>query len=112
MEFGKSCYRILEYPDLLKLPKEGDQNKTKWVMYGASNAYMIGSFDGKSFTPEYGKYYFVTGTIYAAQTFSNIPESDGRRIQIGWDCSSLECLLFYPKYSYFSIHIDLCICLR
>ena len=53
-------------------------------MYGASGTYMIGSFDGKRFTPEAGKYYYSTGSIYAAQTFTNIPESDGRRIQIGW----------------------------
>ncbi|WP_345331179.1 DUF4980 domain-containing protein [Mucilaginibacter defluvii] len=73
-----------ECPDLFELPVDGDKGKTKWVMYGASNTYMIGSFDGKKFTPESGKHYFSTGTIYAAQTFTNIPESDGRRIQIGW----------------------------
>jgi fructan beta-fructosidase len=73
-----------ECPDLFELPVDGNKNKTKWVMYGASNTYMIGSFDGKTFKPESGKHYYVTGTIYAAQTFSNIPESDGRRIQIGW----------------------------
>jgi fructan beta-fructosidase len=53
-------------------------------MYGASGTYMIGSFDGKAFTPEAGKYYYTTGALYAAQTFTNIPGSDGRRIQIGW----------------------------
>ncbi|MGM9479463.1 2,6-beta-D-fructofuranosidase [Pedobacter sp. GSP4] len=73
-----------ECPDLFELPVDGDKAKTKWVMYGASNTYMIGTFDGKKFTPESGKHYYVTGTIYAAQTFTNIPESDGRRIQIGW----------------------------
>ncbi|WP_256007248.1 glycoside hydrolase family 32 protein [Pedobacter deserti] len=73
-----------ECPDLFELPVDGDQNNKKWVMYGASNTYMIGSFDGKVFKPEGGKYYFSSGSIYAAQTFNNIPESDGRRIQIGW----------------------------
>ncbi|RYY37880.1 MAG: 2,6-beta-D-fructofuranosidase [Sphingobacteriaceae bacterium] len=73
-----------ECPDLFELPIDGDKSKTKWVMYGASNTYMIGTFDGKMFTPESGKHYFSTGTIYAAQTYTNIPESDGRRIQIGW----------------------------
>jgi len=73
-----------ECPDLFELPVDGDKSKTKWVMYGASNTYMIGTFDGKKFTPESGKHYYVTGTIYAAQTFTNIPEADGRRIQIGW----------------------------
>ncbi len=73
-----------ECPELFELPIDGDENNKKWVMYGASNTYMIGSFDGKIFTPESGKHQLGTGTIYAAQTFSNIPASDGRRIQIGW----------------------------
>ena len=73
-----------ECPDLFELAVDGDENNKKWVMYGASNTYMIGSFDGKTFTPESGKHFFSSGTIYAAQTFTNIPESDGRRIQIGW----------------------------
>lgn len=73
-----------ECPDLFELPIDGDKSKTKWVMYGASTTYMIGSFDGKTFTPESGKHYYTTGTIYAAQTFGNMPERDPRRIQIGW----------------------------
>ena len=44
----------------------------------------LGDFDGKAFTPEHGKYYYTSGTLYAAQTIGNIPESDGRRIQIAW----------------------------
>lgn len=73
-----------ECPDLFELPVDGDRQHSRWVMYGASNTYMIGSFDGKTFTPESGKHYFSAGTIYAAQTYNNIPEQDGRRIQIGW----------------------------
>jgi fructan beta-fructosidase len=73
-----------ECPDLFELAVDGDQNNKKWVMYGASNTYMTGSFDGKTFKPESGKHFFSSGSIYAAQTYNNIPESDGRRIQIGW----------------------------
>ena len=71
-----------ECPDLFELPVDGNPNNTRWVMLGASNTYMIGTFDGKIFMPEGGKYRFCTGSIYAAQTFSHVP--DGRRIQIGW----------------------------
>ena len=71
-----------ECPDLFPLPVDGNPNNVRWVMLGASNTYMIGSFDGKVFTPESGKHRFSTGAIYAAQTFNNVP--DGRRIQIGW----------------------------
>ncbi|MBP5394079.1 MAG: glycoside hydrolase family 32 protein, partial [Bacteroidaceae bacterium] len=71
-----------ECPDLFPLAVDGNPNDVRWVMYGASNTYMIGSFDGKVFMPESGKHRFSTGTIYAAQTFNDV--LDGRRIQIGW----------------------------
>lgn len=73
-----------ECPELFELPIDGDKSNTRWVMYGASGTYMLGTFDGKTFKPESGKHYFTTGSIYAAQTYTNIPDSDGRRIQIGW----------------------------
>ena len=71
-----------ECPDLFPLPVDGNPSDIRWVMLGASNTYMIGRFDGKTFTPESGKHRFSTGAIYAAQTFNHTP--DGRRIQIGW----------------------------
>jgi fructan beta-fructosidase len=73
-----------ECPQFFELAVDGNKKNLKWVMYGASGTYMTGTFDGKVFTPETGKYYFGNGSLYAAQTFDNIPESDGRRIQIGW----------------------------
>jgi fructan beta-fructosidase len=73
-----------ECPDLFELPVDGDPANTKWIMYGASGTYMIGAFDGKKFMPEAGKYYYTTGSFYAAQTIAGIPDADGRRIQIGW----------------------------
>ncbi len=73
-----------ECPELFELPVDGDKGNTLWVMYGASGTYMLGDFDGVAFTPRYGKYVFQTGTAYAAQTFNNIPASDGRRIQMAW----------------------------
>lgn len=73
-----------ECPELFELPVDGDKNNTMWVMYGASGTYMLGSFDGEEFKPVAGKCCYTTGSIYAAQTFTNIPSSDGRRIQLGW----------------------------
>lgn len=73
---------FFECPDLFPLAVDDDPQDVRWVMLGASNTYMIGRFDGKTFTPESGKHRFTTGSIYAAQTFNNVP--DGRRIQIGW----------------------------
>lgn len=73
-----------ECPELFELPVDGDPVHTRWVMYGASGTYMIGTFDGREFKPEAGKFRYTAGSIYAAQTFTNIPAADGRRIQIGW----------------------------
>jgi len=74
-----------ECPELFELKIDGNPKNTKWVMYGASGTYMLGNFDGKKFTPETGKLSYCFGAIYAAQTFNNMPETDGRRIQLGWD---------------------------
>ncbi len=71
-----------ECPELFELPIDGDPNNTKWVMYGASGTYMLGTFDGKVFTPESGKHQYTAGAMYAAQTFTNMPNN--RRVQIGW----------------------------
>lgn len=73
-----------ECPELFELAIDGNPNNTKWVMYGATGTYMLGSFDGKTFTPEAGKYFYGKGSMYAGQTYTNIPDSDGRRIQIAW----------------------------
>lgn len=77
-----------ECPEFFELPVDGNPGNKKWVLYGANGSYMLGKFDGKTFTPESEKQFYLTGKMYAAQTFNNIPESDGRRIQIGWGQSS------------------------
>lgn len=71
-----------ECPELFELAVDGNENNKKWVMYGASGTYMTGTFDGETFTPENGKYFYSWGSQYAAQTYNDTP--DGRRIQIGW----------------------------
>ncbi|MDE5656251.1 MAG: glycoside hydrolase family 32 protein [Muribaculaceae bacterium] len=73
-----------ECPDLFELPVDGDPTRLLWVMYGASGTYMLGHFDGERFTPISGKHRYTAGTGYAAQTYSDIPAADGRRIQISW----------------------------
>jgi fructan beta-fructosidase len=76
---------FFECPDLFELPLDGDPRKAKWVLTAASSEYMVGTFDGEKFTPETAKLPGQRGKgFYAAQTFSDIPRSDGRRIQIGW----------------------------
>ncbi|MCY9447989.1 GH32 C-terminal domain-containing protein [Bacillus haynesii] len=100
-EFGEgegSHGGLWECPDLFELPVEGRPNETKWVMQvsvgdgavsgGSGMQYFVGSFDGTTFKNEnppnrvlwtdYGK------DFYAAVSWSDIPESDGRRLWLGW----------------------------
>lgn len=74
-----------ECPDLFELPVDGDRANTRWVAWEAGGRYLIGRFDGKSFIAESGPHPSRFGANdYAAQTFSDLPASDGRRIQIAW----------------------------
>jgi fructan beta-fructosidase len=76
---------FFECPDFFELPVDGDAKNTRWVLSGASSEYRVGRFDGKTFLPETAMLPDQRGKdFYAAQTFSNIPDKDGRRIQIGW----------------------------
>jgi fructan beta-fructosidase len=72
---------FFECPDFFELPLDGGAKK--WVLTAASSEYRVGSFDGKTFTPETPKLPGHRGKgFYAAQTFSDEPK--GRRVQIGW----------------------------
>ncbi len=74
-----------ECPELFELPVDGNEASRLWVLYGGSGDYLLGDFDGRQFTPRTQAIKFSYGNcFYASQTFSDIPESDGRRIQIGW----------------------------
>ncbi len=105
--FEKSGFGIFKSRDLVNWEKvceltiEGDDEcpafyplespeGRKWVLQGAFDKYVIGTFDGKSFTPE------VTGALgythnsspdsqtiaYAAQSFTDLP--DGRTVRYLW----------------------------
>lgn len=76
---------LFECPDLFELPIDGDAKNRTWVLTAANSEYAFGSFDGKKFVPEQTRLFGHRGRgFYAAQTFSDIPASDGRRIQMGW----------------------------
>jgi fructan beta-fructosidase len=93
-----------ECPDLWYLPVDGDPNNKKWVLEidlgqgsiagGSGGIYFIGDFDGKTFTADNtvlpksakGPHQWVDfgADYYAAVSWSNVPESDGRTLWIGW----------------------------
>jgi fructan beta-fructosidase len=75
----------IECPDLFELSVEGDAGDSKWVFWTANNVYVVGDFDGTKFTPTDKPQRFEFGANrFAAQTFSDIPSADGRRLQIAW----------------------------
>jgi fructan beta-fructosidase len=86
----KSHFKGLhECPDFFELPVDGDTNNKKWILHGGSSSYFIGSFDGNTFTAESPELHYAEGknthgddTLYAAQSFVNMP--DGRRVQMAW----------------------------
>jgi len=84
-----------ECPELFQLSVDGNQKNMKWILYAANGRYDIGQFDGKKFIPESKGIEFNYGNcFYASQTFNNIPEKDGRRIQIAWGLNPLPGMPF------------------
>jgi len=84
-EWKSHIHGFYECPDLIQLQVTNRPNEKKWILFDGDGSYLLGDFDGETFTPEsakmkgdYGKNY------YATQTWSNIPEDDGRTIQIAW----------------------------
>ena len=79
---------FFECPDFFELPVDGNPNDTRWVLYGADGKYQLGDFDGTQFAaqaPASGKYTQDYGAhFYAAQTWHDVPASDGRRLQVAW----------------------------
>ena len=87
-----------ECPDLFELPVEGEPGATKWVLQvdsgrghpwtGSGCQYFVGEFDGVRFRndnpPETALWLDWGRDFYAAQSYAGVPDTDGRRIVIGW----------------------------
>ena len=94
-----------ECPDFFPLPVDGDPEIEKWVFWVADGHYLVGGFDGSRFVPQtrpllaYCGGAEKPGSGYAAQTWSDIPPEDGRRIQIAWLQSDLPGMSFNQQMS-------------
>lgn len=83
---GKDTW-LYECPGLEELKIEGEDG-TAWVLWGADNAYAVGSFDGATFRPEAERLAGVVDAreggrpYYAAQTFAHAP--GGRSVWVAW----------------------------
>jgi len=105
-DFGKDIGAhggVWECPDFFQIKVEGTNDK-KWVLIqnlnpggangGSGVQYFIGDFDGKTFTldTEFAKRVSTENAVwldygkdnYAGVTWNNVPDSDGRRLLIGW----------------------------
>jgi fructan beta-fructosidase len=91
---------IWECPDLFPLAVDGDPDNIKWVLHvdmnpgaiagGSGSQYFVGDWDGETFVADdsisggeimwadYGTDY------YAAISWNNVPEEDGRRLWLAW----------------------------
>jgi levanase/fructan beta-fructosidase len=104
-DFGKGIGAhdgVWECPDLFPMKVE-NSDEVKWVLIqslnpggyngGSGTQYFVGEFDGKEFKldpsmenlPEKHDYWIDYGKDnYAGVTWSNIPDSDGRILFMGW----------------------------
>jgi fructan beta-fructosidase len=84
---------FFECPDIFELAVDGKADQRKWVLLAANDEYILGTFDGKTFSKESGKHKGNYGNcFYASQSYSDAP--DGRRIQIGWGQAKLPGMPF------------------
>ncbi|WP_323670662.1 glycoside hydrolase family 32 protein [Galbibacter sp. EGI 63066] len=105
-EFGQNIGAhggVWECPDIFPMQVEGT-DEVKWVLIqslnpggynsGSGTQYFVGDFDGKEFTldPDFKNdleqehtYWIDFGKDnYAGVTWSNIPDTDGRKLFLGW----------------------------
>ena len=84
-EFKNHMPGFFECPDLVELPVNRRSEDKKWVLFDGDGSYVIGTFNSEIFVAESPKIPGDFGSnYYATQTWSNIPETDGRTIQIAW----------------------------
>jgi len=84
-QYKSHVYGFFECPDLVQLSVDRRPDDKRWVLFDGDGSYVIGQFDGEKFQPESAKMWSDYGkNYYATQTWSNIPTSDGRTIQIAW----------------------------
>lgn len=80
INFGYEC------PDMYELPLDGDTNNTKWILQDANGSYLVGQFDGETFTPEQDVLVMDVGPdFYAAQTFFRPTFPTNKVVQIAWN---------------------------
>ncbi|TQN32254.1 fructan beta-fructosidase [Haloactinospora alba] len=89
---------VWECPELFELPVDSDPDTTRWVLVvsinpggpagGSAVQYFTGDFDGTAFTsdgpPQRVLWADEGSDFYAAQSWSDVPDRDGRRLWVAW----------------------------
>jgi fructan beta-fructosidase len=80
IDFGFEC------PDIYELPVDGVASNSKWVLQDAAGAYLLGAFDGTTFTPDSttAEHMDTSSVFYASQTFNRQSFPDARVVQMPW----------------------------
>lgn len=80
---GTFAEELYECPGMVALPVDGSRTHAKWVLWGASGDYWIGSFDGNNFAAETPRLRGDYGpNFYAAQAYDDLP--DHRVVLVSW----------------------------
>ncbi len=84
-QYKSHIHGFFEYPDLFQMKVSNRPEESKWILFDGDGSYLIGNFDGDKFTPETAKMKSDFGkNYYATQTWRNVPEENGRNIQLAW----------------------------
>jgi len=92
-----------ECPDLFEMPVAGNDNDRKWIFLSGAGRwsegdcarYVIGSFDGTTFSPESDPIPIEWGGWnYSTQTYSDAPA--GRHISVGWFSTAFDGSAAFP----------------
>jgi fructan beta-fructosidase len=82
-EFQSHLAGFFENPLIMELRVNNRPDDTRWVVMEGNGNYIVGVFNGKTFTPESIRMKSDFGTnLSAPQNFLNIPAEDGRIIQM------------------------------
>jgi sucrose-6-phosphate hydrolase SacC (GH32 family) len=80
---SKFDQELYECPGLVELPVDGKSTNTRFVLWGASGDYWVGTFDGTKFTAEAPRQKGDFGSnYYAAQAYDDLP--DHRVVLVSW----------------------------
>ncbi|MFN7844903.1 MAG: glycoside hydrolase family 32 protein [Pirellula sp.] len=93
-----------ECPDLFELPVENENGKRLWVLEadmgdgsiagGSGGEYFVGHFDGIRFTTiQHSQWVDYGRDFYAPISFENFPNTDNRRVWLGWFNNWQTCLI-------------------